>query len=112
MTISNKNKIFEAKILVPKKEEFDDFFIINNTYKVTTWFDDGTKEESIQPCFDLPISMPIYKIKESQMKTNRRIFYKPTLADRIMNNWHKLFMISTLLLIVGKILAHGFRIAA
>lgn len=46
------------------------------------------------------------------MRTNRRIFYKPTLADRIMNNWHKLFIISVLLLIVGKILAHGFRIAA
>jgi len=46
------------------------------------------------------------------MKTikSKRIFYKPTLADRIMNNWHKLFIISVLLLIVGKILAHGFRV--
>lgn len=41
-----------------------------------------------------------------------RIFYKPTIADRVMNNWHKILMISLLLMLVGKILAHGFRIAA
>lgn len=43
---------------------------------------------------------------------SKRIFYKPTIADRVMNHWHKILMISLLLMLVGKILAHGFRIAA
>lgn len=47
------------------------------------------------------------------MKTikSKRIFYKPTLADKVMNNWHKVLIVSLLLTVVGKILAHGFRIA-
>lgn len=39
-----------------------------------------------------------------------RIFYKPTIADRFMNHWHKIFIVSLLLMLVGKILAHGFRV--
>jgi len=40
----------------------------------------------------------------------KRIFYKPTLADKVMNNWHKILIVSLLLMLVGKILAHGFRV--
>ena len=46
------------------------------------------------------------------MKTikSKRIFYKPNLADRFMNHWHKIFIVGLLLMLVGKILAHGFRV--
>ena len=48
------------------------------------------------------------------MKTikSKRIFYKPKLHDHVFNNWHKVLIVALLLTIVGKILAHGFRIAA
>lgn len=50
-------------------------------------------------------------MKKRLIKTERKIFYKPSLSERIMNHWHKIFFTSLFFLLIGKILGNVFKVA-
>lgn len=50
-------------------------------------------------------------MKKRLIKTERKIFYKPSLSERIMNHWHKIFFTSLVFLLIGKILGNVFKVA-